>query len=81
MNLDEWKKYKAIQECVQKGKSVFIGMIPMEEFLSKEICYSRMRGKELIDLKAKVRKLLSGLGFPPLKCKVNKEGGFITGTF
>jgi hypothetical protein len=37
-------------------------MIPMEEFLSKEICYSRTRGKELVDLKAKVRKLLSGLG-------------------
>jgi len=71
MNLEEWVKYKAIQQCVQKGRSVFVGMIPMEEFLSKEICYSRLRGKELIDLKAKVRKLLSGLGFSPTS-QVNK---------
>jgi len=80
MNLDEWSKYKAIQECVQKGKSIFIAMIPMEEFLSKEICYSRMRGKELMDLKAKVRKLLSGLGIlHPGKTTTDKKEDFITG--
>ena len=64
MNLDEWAKYKIIQENVQKGKTVFIGMIPMEEFLTKEVCFSRLRGKELLKLKAKVRKLLNGLGMP-----------------
>jgi hypothetical protein len=62
MNLDEWAKYKIIQENVQKGKAGFIGMIPMEEFLTKEVCFSRLRGKELMELKAKVRRLLSGLG-------------------
>lgn len=62
LNLEEWAKYKVIQEKVQKGKAIFIGMIPMEEFLQKEICFSRLRGKEPIALKAKVRKLLSGLG-------------------
>jgi hypothetical protein len=62
MNLDEWTKYKLIQDNVQKGKAIFIGMIPMEEFLQKEACFSRLRGKELIALKGKVRKLLSGLG-------------------
>jgi hypothetical protein len=62
MNLDEWAKYKIIQENVQKGKTVFIGMIPMEEFLTKEVCFSRLEGKELVQLKAKVRKLLNGLG-------------------
>ena len=62
MNLDEWTKYKLIQDNVQKGKAIFIGMIPMEEFLQKEVCFSRLRGKELIALKGKVRKLLSGLG-------------------
>jgi hypothetical protein len=62
MNLDEWVKYKNIQEKVQNGKAIFIGMIPMEEFLSKEICFSRLHGKELKELKTKVRKLLSGLG-------------------
>ena len=62
MNLDEWSQYEVIQDKVQEGKATFIGMIPMEVFLDKEIAYSRLRGKELIDLKAKVRKLLSGLG-------------------
>jgi hypothetical protein len=61
-NLEEWAKYKVIQEKVQKGKTTFISMIPMEEFLQKEICYSRLKGQELMDLKAKTRKLLSGLG-------------------
>ena len=67
MNLDEWAKYKIIQEKVQEGKAIFIGMIPMEEFLQKEVCFSRLRGKELIELKANVRKLLNGLG--KLKCR------------
>jgi hypothetical protein len=62
MNLVEWREYEAIQNKVQKGKATFIAMIPMEEFLDKEIAFSRVKGKDLIDLKAKVRKLLSGLG-------------------
>jgi hypothetical protein len=62
MNLAEWREYEAIQNKVQKGKATFIAMIPMEEFLDKEIAFSRVKGKDLIDLKAKVRKLLSGLG-------------------
>lgn len=62
MNLEEWEKYKLIQDKVQQGKTVFVGMIPMEEFLTKEIAYCRFSGKELIALKSKVRKLLSGLG-------------------
>lgn len=62
MNLDEWTKYKIVQDNVQKGKAIFIGMIPMEECLEKEVCFSRLKGKELIALKAKVRRLLNGLG-------------------
>lgn len=62
MNIDEWRKYEVIQDKVQEGKAIFIGMIPMEVFLDKEITFSRLRGKELTDLKTKVRKLLSGLG-------------------
>lgn len=62
MNLNEWAKYKIIQENVQKGKSIFVGMIPMEDFLTKEIAYCRFSGKEVKDLKGNVRKLLSGLG-------------------
>lgn len=62
MNLEEWREYKVIQDKVQQGKTTFIDMIPMEEFLDKEIAFSRLKGKELIELKAKVRKLLSGLG-------------------
>jgi hypothetical protein len=62
MNLPEWAKYKLIHEKVHKGKAIFVGMIPMEEFLTKEIVYCRFSGKELIDLKSKIRKLLSGLG-------------------
>ena len=62
MNVSEWQEYKIIQDKVQKGKATFIAMIPMEEFLDKEIYFSRLRGKELIALKAKVRHLLSGLG-------------------
>jgi len=50
-----------IQEKVQNGKTVFVSVIPMEEFLTKEIAYCRFSGKELLDLKSKVRKLLSGL--------------------
>jgi Putative ER transporter, 6TM, N-terminal/Fusaric acid resistance protein-like len=62
MNLNEWGKYKIIQEKVQKGKAIFVGMIPMEHFLTKEIAYCRFSGKEVKDLKGKVRELLSGLG-------------------
>ena len=62
MNVEEWQEYKVIQDKVQKGKATFIAMIPMEEFLDKEICFSRLKGKELITLKAKVRHLLSSLG-------------------
>lgn len=62
MNLDEWTKYKIVQDNVQKGKVIYIGMIPMEGCLEKEVSFSRLRGKELVALKAKVRRLLSGLG-------------------
>src|SRR5271169_1728371 len=58
---DEWKEYRVIHEKVQKGKAIFISMIAMEDFLGKEICYCRLRGKALQDLKAKIRKLLNGL--------------------
>ena len=50
INLEEWGKYKVIQEKVQKGKAIFIGMIPMEEFLQKEISYCRLRGKEIMEM-------------------------------
>jgi len=62
MKLQEWAKYKIIQEKVQSGKTVLASMIPMEEFLTKEIAYCRFWGKELIDLKSKVSNLLSDLG-------------------
>lgn len=62
MNVEQWQEYKVIQDKVQTGKATFIAMIPMEEFLDKEICFSRLKGKELITLKAKVRHLLSSLG-------------------
>lgn len=68
VNLEEWAKYKVIQEKVQKGKAIFIGMIPMEDFLEKEISYSRIGGKELADLKAMAQKLLSGLGISCYNC-------------
>jgi hypothetical protein len=68
LNLEEWREYQAIQDKVQKGKATFIAMIPMEVFLDKEIAYSRLRGTELMELKAKVRKLLSGLGTPCERC-------------
>jgi Putative ER transporter, 6TM, N-terminal len=62
MNLEKWREYQVIQDKVQQGKATFIAMIPMEDFLDKEIVYSRLNGPELLDLKAAVRKLLSGLG-------------------
>ena len=62
MNLQEWAKYKIIQEKVQSGKTVLVSMIPMEEFLTKEVAYCRFSGTELVDLKSKVGKLLSDLG-------------------
>jgi hypothetical protein len=62
MNIEKWSEYQVIQDRVQQGKATFIAMIPMEDFLDKEIVYSRLKGPELMDLKAKVRKLLSGLG-------------------
>jgi Putative ER transporter, 6TM, N-terminal len=69
INLEEWREYKVIQEKVQKGKSTFIAMIPMEEFLEKEISYCRLSGSQLVNLKGRVRNLLSGLGIP-LYCAV-----------
>lgn len=62
INIEKWREYKVIQDKVQKGKATFIAMIPMEEFLPKEISYCRLKGQDLIDLKGRVRKLLSGLG-------------------
>jgi Putative ER transporter, 6TM, N-terminal len=69
-NQVQWKEYRVIQEKVQEGKAIFIGMIPMEDFLGKEISYSRVRGKALKDLKTQVRKLLNGLGISPKKTNV-----------
>jgi Putative ER transporter, 6TM, N-terminal/Fusaric acid resistance protein-like len=73
MNLKEWQEYKVIQNKVQQGKTTFIAMIANEEFLTKEICYARIQGKELVALKSKVRKLLSGLGIPLPRSDI---GGF-----
>ena len=75
INLEQWREYKVIQEKVQKGKATFIAMIPMEQFLEKEISYCRIGGSQLVDLKGRVRKLLSGLGEFVL-FNLLSEGGF-----
>ena len=62
VNHEEWKGYRVIQQKVQKGKATFINMIPMEDFLEKEIYYCRLKGQDFINLKGKVRNLLTSLG-------------------
>jgi hypothetical protein len=62
VNLEQWREYKIIQDKVQKGKATFIAMISMEQFLEKEISYCRLGGSQLVEVKGRVRKLLSGLG-------------------
>ena len=44
VNLDEWQKYKVIQDKVQQGKATFIAMIDQEEFLEHEISFARVKG-------------------------------------
>jgi hypothetical protein len=62
MDVQQWQEYKIIQSKVQEGKATFIAMIADEEFLDKEISFSRIKGENLVVLKHQVRKLLSGLG-------------------
>lgn len=70
VNTNEWAKYRSIQDKVQAGKAIFIAMIPMEEFLTKEFSYGRLNGKDVVDLKTRTRKLLSGLGTTILSLQV-----------
>jgi len=62
MNIEGWREYKAIQDKVQQGKATFIAMIANEEFLDREICFSRLGGTELVALKSQIRKLLTAMG-------------------